>query len=200
MTVTHTVAAQQAATAGELTGRKLTRRRQHRRRRARSIARFSRDSLFAVLGVCGALALGWLVFAALTGATIITFMTGSMTPTLPQGAAAISMPVQASDLGVGDIVTVRAEDSTLPVTHRIVSIAETGTPNERELVLQGDANLTPDTQTYVVNEVPRVLIGGPGWAYVLDAVRSPIAIAAMTLVVAGLCLWAFWPTKRTDVE
>ena len=151
-----------------------------------------------VTGCDGLLAVAWLVFSAVTGATIIVFMTGSMSPSIPSGGASISMPASAAELRVGDIVTAQIDDADLPVTHRIVSIAQTGDPNTRALVLQGDDNATPDLFPYVVAKVPRVVIGGAGWGTALAVAQSPIAIGTLTLGVAALCGWAFWPARKTD--
>ncbi|MET4639316.1 signal peptidase I [Mycetocola sp. 2940] len=153
------------------------------------------DLVFVLLGSVGALAIVWLVFAGVTGATVIVFKTGSMAPTLPQGAASVSMPTLAPDLRVGDVITVAIDDSSLPVTHRIVSINETGDPTTREVALKGDDNNTADLFPYVVSEVPKVIIGGPGWGTALDTLRAPFVIGGLTLGVAGLVLWAFWPQE-----
>lgn len=144
------------------------------------------------------LAIAWLIFSTVTGATIIVFMTGSMSPSIPAGGASISMPTKAADLKVGDIITARLDDSSLPVSHRIISISETGDQATREAVLKGDDNRTPDLFPYVVGEVPRVVIGGSGWGTALATARSPLVIGSLTLGVAGLCLWAFWPERATD--
>lgn len=156
------------------------------------------DVVFLVAGCAGMLAVAWLVFSAITGATIILFMTGSMSPSIPAGGASLSMPASAADLRVGDIVTAQIDDAGLPVTHRIVSIAQTGDSNTRALVLQGDDNATSDLFPYVVDEVPRVVIGGAGWGTALTIARSPIVIGTMTFAIAALCGWAFWPTRRAD--
>ena len=48
----------------------------------------------ATLVVGAVLLLGaWFAYSAITGATLITFRTGSMAPTMPQGALAVALPV-----------------------------------------------------------------------------------------------------------
>lgn len=158
------------------------------------------DLVFVLLGSAGALAIVWLVFAGITGATVIVFKTGSMAPTLPQGAASVSLPTLASDLRVGDVITVAIDDSSLPVTHRIVSISETGNHATREVVLKGDDNDTADLFPYVVTEVPKVIVGAAGWGTALETLRAPFVIGGLTLGVAGLVLWAFWPREPAQSQ
>lgn len=160
----------------------------------RTAARLLPDLVLTLACLAGLLVLGWLAFSTATGATIIVFQTGSMSPTMPAGTAAVSLPVEAAELRVGDVVTVRRDDASLPVTHRVVEIAEVpGDPASRELVLQGDANASPDLARYTVQTTLRVAAAVPGGGAVLDVVRSPTALAAMTLVATLLVLWTFWP-------
>lgn len=65
----------------------------------------------------------WFAFSAFTGASLITFRTGSMSPTMPQGTLAVTVPVQASELAVGDVITVQRAGEAMPVTHRVTAIA-----------------------------------------------------------------------------
>jgi signal peptidase len=142
------------------------------------------------------LAVGWLIFAQLTGASIVVFETGSMAPVIPQGGASVSFPAKAADLRVGDIVTAKLDDATRPVTHRIVSIApDPSNPNGKLLTLKGDANATPDLFPYPVTDVLRVAAGGPGFGTVATVLKSPIGIAGDFAIAALLVLWAFWPQR-----
>lgn len=151
-----------------------------------------------ILGLVGILVVGWYVFSLITGARLVVFMTGSMAPDLPAGSAAVSLPVPASELAVGDVVTVQRDDASLPVTHRIVEIEPGADPATRLLSLQGDDNPVPDQFSYAVDEAHRLLIGAPHAGTVLDAVRSPGAIMALTAMVAALVLSAFWPERTPD--
>jgi signal peptidase len=153
-----------------------------------------KDVVLAFFGLLGMLAVGWLIFAQVTGASIVVFETGSMAPVIPQGGASVSFPAKAADLHVGDIVTAQLDDATRPVTHRIVSIApDPGRPNGKLLTLKGDANATPDLFPYPVTDVLRVAVGGPGFGTVATVLKSPIGIAGGFAIVALLVLWAFWP-------
>jgi signal peptidase len=156
-----------------------------------------KDVVLAIFGMLGVAALGWLVFTQITGASVVVFETGSMSPVIPQGGAAISFPTKAADLRIGDIVTAKLDDATRPVTHRIVSIAaDPAHPNGRLLTLKGDANTTPDLFPYPVTKVLRVAVGGPGFGTVVSVLKSPIGIGGSFTIVALLVLWAFWPSRQ----
>lgn len=158
---------------------------------------------------------GWFVFSAVTGASLITFRTGSMAPTMPQGALAITLPVTASELEVGDVITVRRSGEKLPVTHRILEIGpvqeraenaadiraaapESGPPDlsstdARQIVMQGDANKTPDSLPYALTDARRVIVAVPGLGSTLMLLQSPFGIGIMLLFTGSLTVWAFWP-------
>lgn len=138
----------------------------------------------------------WFVFAWLAGATLVTFRTGSMAPTMPQGAVAITLPTAAEALVVGDVVTVARDPGALPITHRVIEVrmpAQASDPSVRELLLQGDANATPDVQPYLVTDVRRVVLSAPHVGSTLMVLQSPIGMGALTLLAGALATWAFWP-------
>jgi signal peptidase I len=159
-----------------------------------------RDAVLTVLGSLGIVCVLWLGLAWIFGLSILVFITGSMAPAMPAGAAAIVQHVSAPELEVGDVVTVPKPSSGLPVTHRIVEIAGVdGRPAERELTLKGDANRTIDPHTYVVAEAERVVVAAPELGRVVVWAKSPVATAILTIAVAGSIVWALWPAhRRTD--
>lgn len=151
---------------------------------------------------------GWFAFAATTGATLITFRTGSMAPTMPQGSVAVALPIAAADIAVGDVVTVQRAGEPLPVTHRVTEVrrAENASGDEpmpagaRELILKGDDNETVDFLPYLVTHAKRVVFAIPGAGNTLMLLQSPIGMGAMTIVAGGLATWAFWPKRLTSSE
>lgn len=82
----------------------------------------------------------------LGGATPYNVLTGSMAPGLPPGTLLVVRPVDAENIGVGDVITYQVESgqATL-VTHRVVTQAfdAKGQPIFRT---QGDANDVPDAR------------------------------------------------------
>ncbi|MFJ6652406.1 signal peptidase I [Microbacterium sp. NPDC091313] len=161
-----------------------------------SVGERLKDAVLITLSVIGIMSVAWLLAAWAWGLTIIVFVTGSMAPTMPTGTAAVVQEVEATQLQIGDVVTVPKPDSAIPVTHRIVEIAEVpGQSSTRELSLKGDANDTVDPITYTVTDAQRVLVAVPnaGWLVVLS--KNPLSGIALTLAVAGAIAWALWPTK-----
>lgn len=170
-------------------------------RRVPRIREWVKDLVLGGAALLGVLAVGWMVCAQVTGATIVSFRTGSMAPTLPQGAAAVSFPTAAAELRAGDVVTVRRASDGLPVTHRIVSVAAVpGRPAARELVLRGDANAQVDMAPYVVTEVPRVVWGAAWFGSLLTALAHPWALVGVIALVGVLVTWAFWPPPLEDEQ
>lgn len=158
-----------------------------------------RVAVTTILVVTALVPLAWFAVGALTGATLVTFRTGSMAPTMPQGAVAVTVPVAAGDIHVGDVVTVRRPDATLPVTHRVVEVdAISGQPAARELILQGDDNDTPDAAPYVVREAKRVVFSAPYIGAALMIAQTPLGMGVLTLLAGALTVWAFWPSRRGE--
>lgn len=143
----------------------------------------------------------WFAFSAATGATLITFRTGSMSPTMPQGALAVSIPVKAAEIRVDDVVTVKRSGEELPVTHRVVEVrdADHATQEQRipddarELVLKGDDNDTVDMLPYVIKDARRVVFAIPQAGAALMIMQSPIGLGLMILIAGSVTTWAFWP-------
>jgi len=156
-----------------------------------------KDVVLGVVGIAGVLALAWVICAAALGLSVVIFQTGSMSPTMPTGAAAIVRTIPASEIAIGDVVTVTRVAGDLPVTHRVVSIEEADAADPtRTVILKGDANAVADLAPYTVSTVELVLASAPGLGTVITLLRSPFALAVTTLVVATLCIWAFWPQRH----
>lgn len=154
-----------------------------------------------VASVVGALAILWFLLSLLLGWSLVLFKTGSMAPTYPTGAAAVAVPVAADEIEPGDVVTVPRAAGGLPVTHRVVSVADPGTGDgAREPVLKGDDNATQDLELYTVTEADRVVVGAPYVGYAVTLLAQPKTLAILTTVVAALTVWVFWPRDEDDAD
>ena len=187
------------------TRRSLSGREPRRRPRANGsrATRLIKEVLLLIAGIGGILSILWLIASLVFGLSIVILMTGSMSPTLPTGAAAIVKDaVPAAELRVGDVVTVPREGQPLPVTHRIVDIAPVDPlsgagPEARELTLRGDDNDTNDRYTYIVAAADRVIVGAPFIGHALTIMQTPIFFGALPLGVMLLVIWAFWPVRTS---
>lgn len=150
-----------------------------------------------LLAIGGALCIVLVIAAGWFGISIILFSTGSMSPTIPAGSAALVREIPASEVEVGDVVTVD-RPGALPVTHRVVAVAGSGV--FRQLTLRGDANPVDDPLPYDVARVREVIFSVPGIAPAIAAAGHPLTLAIVTLGVAGLVTWAFWPRAAADGE
>ncbi|MDP3950402.1 signal peptidase I [Microbacterium sp.] len=143
----------------------------------------------AVLGV---ICIVLIILAYSANITLIMFRTGSMAPTIPAGSVALVQDVPASEIAVGDVVTVERPDE-LPVTHRVTSIEVGPAAAERIITLRGDANADEDPFPYTVEAVRIVRFAVPGLAPVIVALSNPFVLGAITIAAAALVGWAFWP-------
>lgn len=161
-----------------------------RPRRRRGVVR---EVILNVAAVGGALCIALTLAAVLFNVTLIMFKTGSMSPSIPAGSLAVVREIPAADAKVGDVVTVARPDK-LPVTHRIVSTEPAGN-GLTQLVLKGDANPVNDPEPYLVSTVRVVMGSVPGLASVVVAVSNPLAMGIITVAVASLVTWVFWPRQ-----
>lgn len=144
-----------------------------------------------IAAVLGLLCVAVAAVAMLTGMRVIIFSTGSMAPATPAGSLAVTVPVAARDIAVGDVISApRAGDGNL-VTHRVVSI-----DHEKGLwfvAMRGDANKAADVTPYDVTDgAQRLVWSVPGVGATIAQVRSPWILAG---VLALLLLIAI-PTRR----
>lgn len=163
--------------------------------RTARVAAAAREALLWALAVLGVVCLVLAVTGFLGGWRIIMFRTGSMSPTIPTGSAALVHRIDATDARVGDVVTVE-RPGELPVTHRVVKATATEDGRGAVLTLRGDANPTNDPAPYQREHVSRVVASVPGAAHAIVALSRPWVMGAVTLVVAAWVTWAFWPRER----
>ncbi|WP_349828824.1 signal peptidase I [Brevibacterium litoralis] len=160
------------------------------------------DAALTLLAGGGVLCIVLLIASVFLDVTLLMFRTGSMEPTISTGDVAIARQVPASEVSVGDVVSVE-RPGALPVTHRVIEVdgAPDGSPaGAVEIVMQGDANQSPDPYPYVVTEVDRVLFSVPWVARLVAAFGNPWVLGGITLAMAALVTWAFWPKDPDHPE
>ena len=163
-------------------------------RRSRAGSVFGEILLWCA-AVAGLVCIVLVVLAFTAQITLIMFRTGSMSPTIPAGSVAIVQQIPASQVHVGDVVTVD-RPGQLPVTHRVRVVAEGASPSERLLTLRGDANAQDDPAPYEVSHVRIVRFAMPGLAPLIVAFGNPFVLGGLTLGATLLVGWAFWPRKE----
>lgn len=148
------------------------------------------DALLWLASIGGVICILAVIAAVAFQVTLIMFKTGSMEPTIPTGSLAVVHRIPASEIRVGDVVTVDREGQ-LPVTHRVTSVQGSG--DTRTITLRGDANPTDDIAPYVVSDVRIVWFSLPGWASVVVWFSNPVVLGVLTVGATALVTWAFWP-------
>ncbi|MGC5054434.1 signal peptidase I [Micromonospora sp. DT48] len=162
-----------------------------RARRGRGVIARVGDLALTLLAVGGTVCVVLVPLAFFFDISLILFKTGSMSPTIPAGSLAVVREIPASEVKVGDVVTVDRTPLP-PITHRVVQIDEGGGPT-RLLTLRGDANDSNDSAPYAVTHVRLVTWSVPRLGYAVRAVSNPYATSAITVGTAVIVTWAFWP-------
>lgn len=149
------------------------------------------------IGACSGVAfLIIALFCVIFGYSVVLFSTGSMAPTVPRGSLSLVKSVPAAQVNIGDVLTVERHNSP-PLTHRVIEIRETNDPNERVVLMQGDANASPDPESYTITEGRIQVFSIPGLAYPFQRIfGNPWAAIALFVLIGSLCTWAFWPAKQ----
>jgi signal peptidase len=148
--------------------------------------------LFALLGLVAINFLG-----PKLGYEIFVIRGGSMAPAILLGALVAAEPVNAGTLAVGDVVSVRAQNSVV-YTHRIVAIDTSGA--EQLLQLRGDANASPDAALVPASSViGRVSFSAPALGFVIALIGLPSGIVSIMSALASLLL-AYWLLEDLERE
>ena len=149
------------------------------------------DWTLTALAAAGALCIIAVIAAFAFNITLIMFSTGSMSPAIPAGSAAVVREVPATEISVGDVVTVDRPNA-LPITHRVTEILDSS-GEQVTFTMQGDANDQPDPAPYTTDTVRLVLFSVPGLATVISGLQDPVVLGVITVLAAVLVTWAFWP-------
>lgn len=145
----------------------------------------------ALLGVVSAVTV---VGCLLVGIRPMVVVSGSMGPAVPAGSLAFAQETPAGAVRAGDVVTVLRADGSR-VMHRVVSVRPAG--DRVALTLKGDANATPDPESYVVDSVGTVRAHVPGIGHPVAWLSSPWGLLALGAVGAGLVVFALRPGGRS---
>ncbi|MDF3284888.1 signal peptidase I [Gordonia sp. N1V] len=155
------------------------------------ILRVLENTIMNVLAAAGLVCIVLVIWAFVGNYSLIMFKTGSMSPTIPQGSLARVHQIPASEISVGDIVTVDRETGR-PVTHRVTEVHPQA-DGHALIAMKGDANPNPDPGMYRVAEVREVVWHAPGLAKGVVWLANPYVLGTITICASLLVLWAFWP-------
>jgi signal peptidase len=123
----------------------------------------------------------------------LVFRSGSMSPEISTGALAFAKTVPATELAVGDVVSVY-NDQGVRITHRVDNLELTG-GEEVVATLKGDANNAPDRLPYTIMEADRVFFHIGGLGYIVAWLSSPLATFLGGGLVGAVLVIAFGKSK-----
>lgn len=163
---------------------------------------WARIVLVPLAALSGLFALAML-FGPYLGWSIVRLASGSMAPGLPTNSLLLVHRVQADQVSIGDVVML-SRDGRLPVTHRVVSIAEgplvrgagasgLAGVHTRVFVLKGDANAGVDLHSYTTDRLGLMVAGVPWGGQIVTTLRSPFGLGFLTIVSSVIVLQALWP-------
>ncbi|MDI9904985.1 signal peptidase I [Rhodococcus sp. IEGM 1406] len=149
----------------------------------------------AVAGlICIIATLASLIF----GIKPLVFRSGSMEPAISTGALALAKTVPATELAVGDVISVD-NDQGVRITHRVVELESAGADTVLA-TLKGDANNVADRLPYNITEADRVFISVGALGYVVAWLSSPLATFLGGGLVGAVLVIAFGRTKDRRLE
>ncbi|WKU03378.1 signal peptidase I [Micromonospora sp. HUAS LYJ1] len=149
------------------------------------------DLALTLLALGGAVCVVLVSLALVFDISLVLFKTGSMEPTIPTGSLAVVREIPASEVAVGDVVTVDRTPLP-PLTHRVVGIADGG-GSVRLLTLRGDANESNDPVPHAVTHVRLVEWSVPKLGYAVRTMSNIYVTSMIAIGVALIVTWAFWP-------
>lgn len=130
-----------------------------------------------------------LIAPRLMGYQSLAVLSGSLEPGIPVGAIVFTKEVDPELLETGDVVTYRLSASTM-VTHRVVENDKA----EKQLIMQGDANETPDASPVAYsNVVGKVAMHLPYLGYISIYIKTPLGITGICGVLVVIILLTFLP-------
>ncbi len=130
------------------------------------------------------------VVPMLTGAPVFVVGGGSMEPAIHLGSIAVDLPVAATSLAVGDIVSLTAGPQRAVFTHRITRLV----PRDDGLWLEtkGDANRTIDPSLVPASAVlGRVGLVVPILGVAVGVLGTASGLALIFMIAVGLLALAF---------
>lgn len=156
----------------------------------RKICNFLTTIVIIVLAVLAAI----LIVPRLLGYQSLAVLSGSMEPEISVGSIVFAKEADPSLLEVGDVVTYRLSGNTM-VTHRVIE----NDTNAEQLIMQGDANETPDAAPVAYsNVVGKVAMHLPLLGYLSIYIKTPLGIAGICGVLVLLILLTFLPEVFTS--
>ena len=128
----------------------------------------------------------------------LVVVSGSMEPGIHRGDLLIALPVQASDIDVGEVTSLLSPLNGVLVTHRVIGVTDEG--GTLSVRMEGDANGTADAQPYVVDATSTVwqpALTVPGAGTVVVALSRPTVAIPMALALLALIALGFVPQAPT---
>ncbi|WP_104138075.1 signal peptidase I [Arthrobacter sp. ZGTC131] len=148
----------------------------------------TQNFLLTVGATLGTLCLLTALAGILLGAKPLIFRSGSMEPAIATGSLALSLPVDATSIRPGDVVSV-TNAAGVRITHRVLDSVPAG--DSARLKLKGDANTVADTEPYTVTAADKVVFSAPLLGYGVSWLSSPAATFLAGIVTAYLLYVSF---------
>jgi signal peptidase len=158
-----------------------------------------RSTILTIAAIVGAASVVVVGGGLLIGVRPIVVISGSMHPAIETGALLFSAERPASEIAIGDVITVDRPDQPGLVTHRVVEIQKTPS-GAHEFKLKGDANRVVDPQRYTADKVGKYLFSVPGLGYAVaffQTVRGLVVLGVIALALVALFILDPKALRRT---
>jgi signal peptidase I len=160
-----------------------------------TVVRRTLSALWLSLALAVLAVVGLSHVAPALGYRLVVIAGPSMSPTIPLGAVVIERTISASEIVVGDVVTVQMPNG-VSITHRVVRLG--AARGETYLETRGDANDAADPTVVPASAVTGVVaISLPLLGFLLAFLAVPSGVASIVLTLAAL-MFAIWTLEELD--
>jgi signal peptidase I len=150
---------------------------------------FKKIFIVAAIFVCSisVLLLIFVSFSPIKTFQIFRVMSGSMEPNIKTGSIVLVKQINPKELNIGDIITFSTKNITIPITHRIVQIAQN--ENNTKITTMGDANKIYDVDQVTPTDIKgKVIYSLPYLGYLSVWTKTPLGFIFLIIVPAILII------------
>jgi len=125
----------------------------------------------------------------------LVVVSGSMEPGIMTGDLVVDRPAPTSDATVGQVASIRSAVTGKIITHRIVSIEQSGA-DSWDVRLKGDANDGPDAETYGVGATMwHPVLRVPGGGDVISTLTRPSFTVPVGIALLACIALTLFPSE-----
>jgi signal peptidase I len=147
----------------------------------------------SALAAAAAIWLLWGILSPALGISLIVSSPYSMAPQIPAGSVALIRTVPASDVSVGDLVTVRPSGVDTLLTKRVLATASPVSGTETRTLTLASSNGASNGTKYSVAAVGTLVASIPGLGNILLNLGQPVVVGLIIALLLVMSVWVRTP-------